>query len=56
MQVSGAQRRSVMHNVVLHPRGVAQHSSHKPMEKTHGDFEIDLFQFCLHLRVLPQTD
>ena len=29
-QVSGAQRRSVVHSVVMYPRGGAQRSSHKP--------------------------
>ncbi len=27
----GAQRRLVVHDVVLYPRGGAQHSSHKPL-------------------------
>ncbi len=31
MEVGGAQRRSVVHNVVLYPWGSAQHSSHKPL-------------------------
>ncbi len=43
MQVGGAQRRLVVHNVVLYPQSGAQRRSHKPRQ-TDGQTESDAYE------------
>ncbi len=62
-QLGGAQRRSVVHNVVLYQRGGAQHSSHKPMHlrteaavfitstSDAGGNEVNMLHFAIHSRM-----